>query len=128
MATQSWLLTVSVLIEQDTEVLDGRRTDDEFQEAVTAAIAALSAGRTDTVVEWQSSSSTPLDGVPAVGRCAVCQQWVFDLDNFTRDTPTGISRGAVLDGRYRCDVHLPTGHPHCFCDRGYDGPVPDAIV
>jgi hypothetical protein len=71
MATRSWLLTVSVLIEQDEETLrrNGWRTDDEFQRAVTDAIAALYAGRSDTAVEWQSLTSTPLDGKPAVGRC-----------------------------------------------------------
>jgi hypothetical protein len=126
MATRSWLLTVSVLIEQEEDTLrrNGWRTDDEFQQAVTAAIAALYAGRSDTTVEWQSLSSTPLDGKPAVGRCAVCNRWVYDVENLTPLTPTGISGGAVVDGRYRCDEHLPHGHPVCFAGRGYDGPVP----
>jgi hypothetical protein len=126
MPTRSWLLTVSVLIEQDEGTFrqNGWRTDDEFQRAVTAAVAALFAGRSDTVVEWQSLNSTPLDGKPAVGRCAVCNRWVYDEEHRTPLTPTGISRGAVVDGRYRCDEHLPPGHPLCFAGRGYNGPVP----
>lgn len=129
MATRSWLLTVSVLIEQDEETVcrDGWRSDDEFQQAVTDAIAALYASRSDTVVEWESMTSTPLDGKPAVGRCAVCNRWVFDVENFTDLTPTRISRGAVLDGRYRCDEHLPPDHPVCF-GRGYEGPLSDIEV
>ncbi len=129
MRTRSWLLTVSVLIEQDEETLrrNGWRTDDEFQRAVTAAIAALYAGRSDTMVEWQSLTSTPLDEKPAVGRCAVCNRWVYDVQNATDRTPTRISRGAVVDGRYRCDEHLPPDHPLCF-GSVYEGPVPDAQV
>jgi hypothetical protein len=117
MATQSWLLTVSVLVEQDEETLlheGGGRTDDEIRKAVAEAIAALYAGRCDTTVEWQSMTSVPLDGKPATGRCAVCNCWMYDVENCTDFTPTRISRGAVVDGRYLCDVHLPPDHPLAF--------------
>ncbi len=50
----------------------------------------------------------------------------YDVENATDLTPTGISRGAVVQGRYRCDEHLPPGHPLCIAGRGYEGPVPDA--
>ena len=116
MATRSWLLTVSVLIEQDEDTLlrEGWRTDEEFRNAVADAIAALYAGRSDTVVEWQSLTSVPLDGKPATGRCAVCNCWMYDVENCTDFTPTRISRGAVVEGRYLCDVHLPPDHPVAF--------------
>ena len=116
MATRSWLLTVSVLIEQEEETLrrNGSRTDDEFQRAVTDAIAALYAGRSDTVVEWESLTSTPLDGKPSIGRCALCNRWVYDVENVTDLTPTKICRGAVVDGQYLCDEHLPKDHPAAF--------------
>jgi hypothetical protein len=125
MATRTKLLTISVLVEQDEETLsrDDRRTDDEMRQAITAAIAALYAGRPGTVVEWESLTSVPLDGKPSVGRCAVCNRWVYDVENVTDRTPTRISCGAVIGGQYLCDEHLPPGHPHCF-GRGYDGPVP----
>jgi hypothetical protein len=128
MAKKSYLLTVSVLVEQDEEATrqDGLRTQDAIRHAVTAAVAALYAGRSDTTVEYQSLSSTPLDGKPAVGRCAVCDRWMYDEQNATERTPTGVLRGAVVDGRYRCGFHLPHGHPLCFGGHGYDGPVPAA--
>ncbi|MCE9563743.1 MAG: hypothetical protein K8U57_17005 [Planctomycetes bacterium] len=118
MATRSWLLTVSVLVEQDAELAaklgPGWRTDDDLQEVVTAALSEFLAKRPDIVVEWQSMTSTPLDGKPAVGRCAVCNCWVYDVENRTDGTPTKINRGAVVDGQYLCDEHLPKDHPVAF--------------
>jgi hypothetical protein len=118
MATQSWLLTVSVLVEQDEELAakfgTGWRTNDELQEVVTAALAQFLAKRPDIAVEWESMTSTSLDGMPAVGRCAVCNRWVFDVENHTKDTPTRICRGAVVDGQLLCDDHLPEDHPVAF--------------
>jgi hypothetical protein len=129
LATETDLLTVSLLVEQDPAVA-GRvpfplRADEEIRKAVLAAVAALLSDRADVRVEWVSSSLTPLDGKPGVGRCAVCNCWVYDAENVTEATPTRISRGAVVAGRYRCDEHLPPGHPLCFAGRGYDGPVPE---
>src|ERR1700722_16680941 len=87
MATRAWLLTVSVLVEQDEELAaklgPGWRTDNELQEVVTAALAQFLAKRPDVAVEWESMTSTPLDGKPAVGRCAVCNRWVYDAENRT---------------------------------------------
>jgi hypothetical protein len=123
------LLTISFLVEQDPA--EAARmpvplwADEEIRKAVLAAVAAVLSYRLDVRVEWSSSTRVPLDGKPAVGRCAVCDRWVYDVENATDLTPTGISRGAVVQGRYRCDEHLPPGHHLCFAGRGYDGPVPD---
>jgi hypothetical protein len=118
MATRSWLLTVSVLVEQDQELSEkpgpGWRTDDELQEVVTAALSRLLDRRPGIVVEWESMTSIPLDGKPAVGRCAVCNRWVYDVESCTEHTPTRICRGAVVDGRLLCDEHLPKDHPVAF--------------
>jgi len=118
MATRSWLLTVSVLVEQDEELAaklgPGWRTDNELQEVVTAALAQFLAKRPDIAVEWESMTSPPLDGKPAVGRCAVCNRWVYDVENCTEYTPTRICRGAVVDGQLLCDEHLPKDHPVAF--------------
>jgi hypothetical protein len=130
LATETDLLTISFLVEQDpTEAARlpfPLRADEEIRKAVLAAVAAVLSYRPDVRVEWSSSTLVPLDGKPAVGRCAVCNRWVYDVENATDLTPTGISRGAMVDGRYRCDEHLPPGHQLCFVGRGYDGPVPDA--
>jgi hypothetical protein len=121
-------MTISLLVEQNPAVASQvpfpLRTDEEIRKAVLAAVAAILSERPDVRVEWVSYTQTPLDGKPAVGRCAVCNRWVYDEENRTKLTPTGISRGAVVDGRYRCDHHLPHGHPLCFAGRGYDGPIP----
>jgi hypothetical protein len=126
------LLTVTLLVEQDpaqaVRVPFPLRADEEIRKAVLAAVATLLRDRPDVRVTWSSSSIMPLDGKPSVGRCAVCNRWVYDEEHRTPFTPTGISRGAVVDGRYRCDEHLPPGHPLCFAGRGYDGPVPGAGV
>jgi hypothetical protein len=128
LATETDLLTISLLVEQDAAEAAGMpsalRPDEEIRKAVLAAVAAVLSYRPDVRVAWSSSTIVPLDGKPAVGRCAVCNRWVYDAENATDLTPTGISRGAVVDGRYRCDEHLPPGHPLCFAGRGYDGPVP----
>jgi hypothetical protein len=130
LATATDLLTISLLVEQDpaeaARVPFPLRADEQIRKAVMAAAAAVLSERTDVRVEWVSSSIIPLDGKPAVGRCAVCNCWVYDVEHATDLTPIRISRGAVVDGRYRCDEHLPPGHPLCFAGRGYDGPVPDA--
>jgi hypothetical protein len=130
LATRSELHTISLVVEEDPAVARQMpfpmRSEEEVRKAVLAAVAAVLSYRPDIRVEWVSSSITPLDEKPAVGRCAVCNRWVYDVENRTKLTPTGINRGAVVDGRYRCDEHLPHGHPQCFAGRGYDGPVPDA--
>jgi len=56
----------------------------------------------------------PLDGAEGYGRCAVCNRWVYDVENFTRETPGGICRGAIVDGQLLCDEHLPKDHPVAF--------------
>ena len=118
MALASSVLTVSLLIEQDvgtaSRVPFPLRTDEEIRKAVLAAIAAILSDRPDVRVEWESLSIVPLDGKPAVGRCGVCNRWVYDVENVTDMTPTRISRGAVVDGRYLCDEHLPKEHPAAF--------------
>lgn len=129
MATHSSLLTISFLVEENLAVpgkipFPMQRTDDEIRDAVLDAISTLLNDREDLAVEWMSTSTEPLEGKPATGRCAVCNCWVFDVENCTQATPTHISRGAVVNGQYRCDEHLPHGHPVCFAGRGYDGPVP----
>jgi hypothetical protein len=128
MATKSTLLTVSVLVEEDAEEakLVGWRwdTEVEIEKAVLAAVAVLLRNRPDARVEWSSSSSIPLDGKPEFGRCAVCNRWVYDCESPPQPGAGGVSRGAKVEDRFRCDEHLPSGHPLCFAGRGYDGPVP----
>lgn len=118
MATESWLLTVSVRVEQDRELAiklgRGWDTDQQLQEVVTAALTEFLAKRPDMVVEWESIASVPLDGRPGVGRCTDCNRWVYDVNNVTKLTPTKISRGAMVDGKYLCDEHLPKDHPAAF--------------
>jgi hypothetical protein len=130
LATVTDLLTISVLVEQDpaeaARMPIPLRADEEIRKAVLAAVAAVLSYRPDVRLEWSSSSIVPLDGNPSVGRCAVCDKWVYDVENATDPTLTGISRGAVVGSRYRCDQHLPPGHRLCFAGRGYDGPVPGA--
>jgi len=129
LATVTELLTVSLLVEQNTAEAARTpfplRADEQIRKTVLAAVAAVLSERPDVRVEWVSSSIEPLDGKPAVGRCAVCNCRVYDVEHATDLTPTRISPGAVVDGRYRCDEHLPHGHPLCFAEVGYDGPVPD---
>jgi hypothetical protein len=111
-------LTISLLVEQDlaeeAQVPFPLRADEEIRKAVLAAVAAVLAYRSDVRVTWSSSTVEPLDGKPAVGQCAVCNCWVYDVENRTLATPTGISAGAVVDGEYLCDVHLPKDHPVAF--------------
>ena len=118
MATASSVLTVSLLIEEDVDtarrVPFPLRTDEEIRKAVLAAIAAILGDRPDVRVEWESLSIVPLNGKPSVGRCVVCNRWVYDVENITDMTPTSISRGAVVDAQYLCDEHLPKDHPVAF--------------
>jgi hypothetical protein len=118
LATATDVLTVSLLIEQDpaeaAQMPFPLRADEEIRKAVLAAVAALLGYRPDVRVTWSSLTIVPLDGKPAVGRCAVCNRWVYDVENRTPLTPTGISAGAVVDGQYLCDEHLPKDHPVAF--------------
>jgi hypothetical protein len=122
------LLTISLLVEQNraetARLPFPLRADEQIRNAVLAAVAALLSDQPNVRVTWSSSTIEPLEGKPAVGRCAVCNRWVYDEEHRTPLTPTGMSRGAVVDGRYRCDEHLPPGHPLCFAGQGYEGPVP----
>jgi hypothetical protein len=118
LATESDLLTVSILVEQDpaeaAQLPFPLRADEEIRKAILAAVAVLLPNRPDVRVSWSSSSIVPLDGKPAVGRCAVCNRWLYDVENRTPNTPTGISPGAVVGGQYLCDEHLPQDHPAAF--------------
>ncbi|MDY3557218.1 hypothetical protein R5W24_006406 [Gemmata sp. JC717] len=81
MATETTLLTISFLIDRDYEValrtLLPLQADEQIRKAVLAALAAVLSGeRPDVRVEWESMSVVPLEGKPAVGRCAVCNRWV----------------------------------------------------
>jgi hypothetical protein len=130
LATKTTLMSVSVLIEEGTDeaARAGWRAtaEDEVKKAVLAAVAVLLRHRPDARVEWASSMSMPLDGKSWFGRCAVCNRWVWDCEARAEVGADGVSRGAKVDGRFRCDEHLPHGHPLCFAGCGYDGPVPDA--
>jgi hypothetical protein len=118
LATASSILTVTLLIEEDVDIARRvpfpLRTDEEIRKAVLVAVSAILSGRPDVQVAWESSSIVPLDGKPSVGRCAVCNRWVYDVENVTDRTPTKISRGAVVGGQYLCDEHLPKDHPAAF--------------
>lgn len=115
--TKSWLVSVSVLVEQtdppeDKVDLDAQTAYD-LREAVTAAIAQRFAGAPDVSVEWESMGTLPLDDLPGVGRCAVCNCWVFDVESSAEYRPP-INPGAVFEGRLLCDEHLPEDHPVAF--------------
>jgi hypothetical protein len=129
LAIETTLLQVSLLIEEDAAVAQRVAwqitTDEEVRKAVLAAVAVLLRDRPHVRVEWSASASVPLDGKPWFGRCAVCNCWVYDYDSEWTMGADGVCRGAKVDGRFRCDSHLPPGHPLCFAGRGYDGPVPD---
>jgi hypothetical protein len=123
--TESTLLSVSVLVEADAGGAWSQRTlEEEIKKAVLVAVAVLLRDCPGVQVEWTSSNITPLDGKAWFGRCAVCNCWVYDCESPSERGADGVSRGAKVDGRFRCDEHLPSGHPLCFAGRGYDGPVP----
>jgi hypothetical protein len=128
LGTESTLLQVAVLVEEDTEVAKRlgwpTSTEEEIRKAVLAAVAVLLRDRPHARVEWSSLTSVPLDGKPWFGRCAVCNRWVYDSESPPELGAGGVSRGAKVDGQFRCDEHLPHGHPLCFAGRGYDGPIP----
>jgi hypothetical protein len=124
------MLQVSLLVEENAGAAQRVgwpiSTDEEIRKAVLAAIAVLLRDRPYARVEWASCRSVPLNGKPWFGRCAVCNRWVYDHEAPSEWGADGVSRGAKVDGRFRCDEHLPHGHPLCFAGRGYDGPVPPA--
>jgi hypothetical protein len=129
LATKTTLLSVSVLIEQQEDEAHRIRwesgAEEEVQKAVLTAIAVLLRNRPDVSVKWEGSCEVPLDGKPCFGRCVVCNRWVHDYYN--EDSVLGadsVCRGAQVEGQFRCDEHLPSGHPLCFAGRGYDGPIP----
>lgn len=130
MKTRSTLLGITLLVEEDEEiasqVLFALRTEAEIEKAVLAAVAALLSERSDVRVQWSSTTSLTLDTAEGYGRCAVCNSWTYDAELPDHIPGGGVSPGAVVDGRLRCDEHLPTGHPLCFAGRGYDRPVPEA--
>jgi hypothetical protein len=128
LGTESTLLQIAVVVEEDTEKA-GRigwptTTEEEVRKAVLAAVAVLLRDRPHARVEWASLKSVKLDGKPWFGRCAVCNRWVFDGESSPELGAGGVSRGAQVEGLFRCDEHLPPGHPLCFAGRGYDGPIP----
>lgn len=128
MATTTTMLQVSLLVEEDAVSAQRARwpidTEEEIRKAVLAAVAVLLRDRPHAQVRWSSCLQVPLDGKPGFGRCAVCNCWVYDCDSPSEMGADGVSRGAKVDGRFRCDEHLPDGHPLCFAGEGYDGPVP----
>jgi hypothetical protein len=136
--TKTTLLQVSLLLEEEA-LEEGKKRgmlqpetrkatlnqEEEIRKAVLAAISTLFQNRKNqTRVNWSSSCSIPLDGKAHFGQCVVCKRWVFDSESPPQVGSSGVSRGAKVNGQFRCDAHLPHGHPLCFAGRGYDGPVP----
>ncbi|MDY3550938.1 hypothetical protein R5W24_000007 [Gemmata sp. JC717] len=75
------------------------RAEEQIRKAVLAVlVAVLSEEVPDVRVGWESMSVVPLEGKPAVGRCAVCNRWVYDLENATELPPTRIKRGPSWPG------------------------------
>ncbi len=130
MAIESELLQVNLVIEEDIGATEHMgwpvKAEDEIRRAVLAAVAVLMRDRPNVRVEWSGCMLVPLDGKPWFGRCAVCKRWVYDFESAPDGGAHGVSRGAKVDGQFRCDEHLPPGHPLCFAGRGYDGPVPNS--
>jgi hypothetical protein len=128
LASESTLLTVSLIVEEDAAVAERvpfpLRAEEEIRKAILAAVAAILSDRPDVRVEWSSLTTTPLDGSQSYGRCAVCNCWVYDAESAEGERRGGVSLGALVGGRFRCDEHLPPGHPLCFAARGYEGPEP----
>jgi hypothetical protein len=118
MGTRTWLIHVHVAVEQPEELTQNfgpdLQTQNSIEEVVTAALARHFSGSLETRVWWESMGMTQLDGKPGVGKCAICDCWVYDVENRTEHTPTEINRGAVVDGRLLCDEHLPEDHPIAF--------------
>ncbi len=118
MPTQSRLLRISVLVEQDRQSVsenpDYNPTDDEIETRIVDAIAAAFGTQSEMQVEWLSTSSMSLDGAPGCGRCTSCNQWVYDVEIASEDTPTGLCRGATVNGLLLCDECLPKDHPVAF--------------
>jgi hypothetical protein len=119
MARQAWLISVSAIIEMDEE--DARRfgalwqAEDALKQSLLTALSDRVPNQPLTTVEWESLSSTPLDGKPHFERCAVCNRWVFDVEAPSPAyIPWGLCRGAVVEGRFLCDEHLPKDHPAAF--------------
>jgi hypothetical protein len=129
LGSESTLLTVSLLIEENATVAASvpfpLRTEEDIRKAILAAVAALLSERPDVRVEWSSLTTMPLDGADGYGRCAVCNCWAYDAELDDGERRGGVSLGAVVGGRLRCDEHLPPGHPLCFAGRGYEGPHRD---
>jgi hypothetical protein len=128
LASESTLLTVSLIVEEDATVAERvpfpLRTEEEIRKAILAAVAAVLSDRPDVRVEWSSLTLAPLDGSEGYGRCAVCSRWVFDAESSEGEWRGGVSRGAVIGGQFRCGEHLPPDHPLCFAGRGYERPAP----
>lgn len=126
METKSTLLRISLLVEEDKEIASrvpfALRIEAEIEKAVLAAAAALLSDRSDVRAEWSSTSSLVLDTAEGYDRCAVCNRWAYNAELSDGVRRGGVSPGAVVDGRLRCDEHLPSGHPLCFTRRGYNGP------
>lgn len=129
MNIKSCLLSVHLLIEEDEDEAEriGWPTEslEEVEKAVLAAVAVLLRHRPHVKVEYASGGYLPLDDKPEFGRCVVCDRWVIDMESPIKQTEIGLCYGAKTDGQFRCDEHLPHGHPLCFAGQGYDGPVPD---
>jgi hypothetical protein len=101
-ATESTVLYVALLVEEDAD--EARRigwpteTKEEVRKAVLAAVAVLLRDRPHARVEWSSLTSIPLDGKPGFGRCAVCNRWVYDVDEPSEPGAGAVSRGAKVVG------------------------------
>lgn len=95
---ESTLLTISLLVEEDSDiaarVAHPLRAEEEIRKAVLLAVAVLLAdgGRADVRVECSSLNSLTLNETEGYGRCAVCNCWVYDAeraDGLTGSVATG---------------------------------------
>jgi hypothetical protein len=117
MQTKTILVSVHVLVEMDATELDDR--NHKLRELSQDIEALLDRSLTDVLqdrqhTEFSSYSFACLDSCKDCGRCEVCNCWAYDAEAISEGTPRGISRGARVDDRFLCDVHLPKDHPLAF--------------
>ena len=103
-----FIYKISLMVEGNPDT-PGLQAD--IDEAVKAALISMQEkyGRNVEELSWEERR---VDGYPNLGRCTKCGAWASDW----RETEhiTEVSNGAVIDGKWCCDLCLPEDHPNHF--------------
>lgn len=102
-----YVLKANFVVEESIENLELQQTLDDQFEAITNNMQ-----KSGVKIKHVSSNYIEISEIDNCGNCCICGAWVSDF--MKEPHIEELSNGAVIKGRWYCDICLPKDHPNHF--------------